>query len=112
MDPARIQEVFEAQRRSRWRVAQTTSEQRIAKLQALKSALLTRGNEIAASMHADFGKSRAEVALSEIAPATEEIGFVCARLNRWMRPRRTRGHLFTLGSRSEVRCEPRGQVLI
>ena len=112
MEPARIKEVFDAQRRSRWRIAQTTAEQRIAKLKALKDAIFARRPEIVAAMQADLGKCRAEVALSEIGPVTDEIAFVCARLKRWMRPKRAGSSLFTLGSRSEVRHEAKGQVLI
>ena len=112
MDPSNIQEVFEAQRQNRWHIAQSTAEQRIAKLKRLKAALLSRRHEIVAAMKNDFGKCQAEVAISEIAPVTEEIAFVCARLKRWMKPRRVAAHLFTLGSRSEVRYEAKGQVLI
>ncbi len=112
MVPSDIQAVFEAQRKNRWHIAQSTAEQRIAKLKLLKAALLARRHEIVAAMQKDFGKCQAEVAISEIAPVTDEIAFVCARLKRWMRPRRTGGHLFTLGSRSEVCYEPKGQVLI
>lgn len=112
MDPARIEEVFEAQRKNRWRVAQSSAEQRIARLKVLRAALLARGHEIVAAMKHDFGKCQAEVAMTEIAPVTDEIAFVCARLKRWMKPKRMAGHLFTLGSRSEVCYEPKGQVLI
>lgn len=112
MDPSNIQEVFEAQRQNRWHIAQSTAEQRIAKLKHLREALLARRHEIVAAMQKDFGKCQAEVAMSEIAPVTDEIAFVCARLKRWMKPRRVAAHLFTLGSRSEVRYESKGQVLI
>lgn len=112
MDPSRIHEVFEAQRKNRWHIAQSSAEQRIAKLKVLRAALLARRHEIVTALRNDFGKGRAEVAISEIAPVTDEIAFVCARLKRWMKPKRVRGHLFTLGSRSEVRYEPKGQVLI
>ena len=112
MAPSRIQEVFEDQRKNRWQIAQSTAEQRIAKLRLLRAALHARRHEVVAAMQKDFGKCQAEVAMSEIAPVTDEIAFVCARLKRWMRPRRVGTHLFTLGSRSEVRSEPKGQVLI
>jgi len=112
MDPSRIQQVFESQRKNRWHIAQSTAEQRIAKLKLLKAALLSRRHEIVEAMQKDFGKCQAEVAISEIAPVTDEIAFVCARLKRWMRPKRVGVHLFTLGSPSEVRYEAKGQVLI
>jgi len=112
MEPSHIQEVFDAQRNNRWHIAQSTAEQRIAKLKTLRAALLERRHEIVEAMQKDFGKCQAEVAMSEIAPVTDEIAFVCARLKRWMRPKGVGMHLFTLGSRSEVRYEPKGQVLI
>ncbi len=112
MGPSHIQEVFDAQRKNRWHIAQSTAEQRIAKLKLLRAALHARRDEIVAAMQNDFGKCQAEVAMSEIAPVTDEIAFVIARLKRWMRPKRAGTHLFTLGSRSEVRYEAKGQVLI
>lgn len=112
MDSARIPEVFDAQRANRWRIAQTTAAERIARLQALRTALLDRRREMVTALHDDFGKCQAEVAMSEIAPVTDEIAFVSSRLKKWMRPKRAGHHLFTIGSRSEVRYEARGQVLI
>lgn len=112
MDSSRIQEVFDQQHASRWHMAQSTVEQRIARLKLLRAALLSHRHEIVEAMRKDFGKCRAEVAMSEIAPVTDEIAFVCSRLKRWMKPRRAGTHLFTLGSRSEVRSEPKGRVLI
>ena len=78
MDPAHVQEVFETQRRHRWHIAQSTAGQRIAKLKRLRAALLARRHEIVVAMQKDFGKCQAEVAISEIAPVTDEIAFVCA----------------------------------
>jgi len=59
MDPSHIQKVFEDQRKNRWQIAQSTAEQRIAKLKRLKVALLARRHEIVEAMKNDFGKCQA-----------------------------------------------------
>ena len=53
MDSSHIQKVFDAQRSNRWHIAQSSAEQRIAKLKTLRAALLTRRHEIVVAMQKD-----------------------------------------------------------
>lgn len=109
---ARIRDAFEAQRAHRWVLAATTAEQRIEKLERLKAAMLDGRDELRRALHADFRKPAAEVDLTELQPVLGEIGHTVKHLKKWMTPVRvpTPPHLF--GTRSFIRYEPRGSVLL
>jgi len=104
--------VFEAQRKNRWKIAQTTAEARCAKLRALRDALLARREELHRALYADFRKNPAEADLTEVYPVVSEINYAIDHLADWMSPAYASTPLLLLGTRSEVRLEPKGQVLI
>jgi aldehyde dehydrogenase (NAD+) len=104
--------LFALQQTNRWRVARTTARERRATLGRLGAAIAARRGEIAAAAYADFRKAPAEVEVTEIHPVLAEIGLTRRHLARWMRPRRVRTPLLLFGTRSEIRHEPRGVVLI
>jgi aldehyde dehydrogenase (NAD+) len=108
----RARELFERQRANRWAVAATTAEERIAKLERLRTAIGAMRGELAAAMKADFGKHPAEVEITEIHPALDEVNHAIRNLKKWMRPRAVSTPLLLTGTRSELRYEPRGVVLI
>jgi aldehyde dehydrogenase (NAD+) len=93
-------------------MAQTTAAERIERLVRLRDAVRERRDEICAAMAADFGKPAVESELTEVRPVIDELGVAIRGLPRWMRPRRVRTPLTLFGSRSEVRYEPRGLVLV
>ncbi len=104
--------LFELQAAHRWTMARTTAAERIARLVRLREAIRERREEICAAMAADFGKPAVESELTEVRPVIDELGVAIRELPRWMRPRRVRTPLALFGSRSEVRYEPRGLVLV
>ncbi|MDB4951047.1 MAG: aldehyde dehydrogenase family protein [Gemmatimonadetes bacterium] len=108
----RAGEVFALQRANRWNVAQTTAAQRIAKLKRLKAAIVARRGELAEAMRADFGKHPAEVEVTEIHPALDEVNHAIRHLKRWMKPLRAPTPVLLTGTFSELRSEPKGVVLI
>lgn len=108
----KIKEIFLAQKNNRWRVAHTTADERIAKLIKLRDALRAREAELKKAIHADYAKHACEVDLTEIYPTLSEIGHTISHLKRWMRPQRVKTPLVLFGTRSEVRYEPKGNVLI
>ncbi len=107
-----LRELFELQAAHRWTMARTTAAQRIERLVRLRDVIRERRDEICAAMAADFGKPAVESELTEVRPVIDELGVAIRELPRWMRPRRVRAPLALLGSRSEVRHEPRGLVLV
>jgi aldehyde dehydrogenase (NAD+) len=110
--PERIDEVFAAQRARRWDIAASDAEARIGRLLRLREAIVARRDRLAAAVHADFRKHAAEFELTELHPTLEEIDHAVAHLDEWMAPEVARTPLVLLGTRSEVRHEPRGVVLI
>ncbi|HEX6097198.1 MAG TPA: aldehyde dehydrogenase family protein [Thermoanaerobaculia bacterium] len=107
-----IERLYDLQQQSRAAVASTTAAQRIAKLRRLHDTLLARRGEIRAAMWEDYRKPAAEVDLSELYPAVGEARHAIRHLRRWMKPRRVGTPLALFGSRSYVRYEPKGVVLI
>ncbi|MBI1860064.1 MAG: aldehyde dehydrogenase family protein [Deltaproteobacteria bacterium] len=107
-----IQEVFDLQGKNRWTVANSTAEERVAKLRRLKTAIIADREAIASAMHQDFRKSRVEVELTEIHPVLEEINQFIKHLAQWMRPSHVHTPTTLGNSRSEVRYESKGRVVI
>lgn len=109
---AEAKRIFALQRQQRWLVANTTAPERIIKLKRLRDAIVRHRADVYAAMHADFRKPKLEVELSEIRPTLAEIGYAIKHVKKWMRPRRVPTPWLFAGSRSEVRYEPKGVVLI
>ena len=102
---ARIQDVYEKQRANRWKVAQTTADERVAKLQRLYDATWARREEIQQAILADYGKNPAETDITEIYPCLSELKHTIAHLPQWMEPEPVDTPLALFGTRSEIRCE-------
>jgi aldehyde dehydrogenase (NAD+) len=109
---SRIERVFANQRTERWRMAATTAAERSERLRRLKRGILARTTELEAALMSDLHKHPAEVELTELQPALGEINHTIKHLSRWMRPQRVAPTLQLLGTRSEIRYEPKGVVLI
>ena len=107
-----IDRLYELQQQNRAAVAATTAAQRIAKLRRFHDLVLARRDDIRAAMWEDYRKPAAEVDLSEIYPIVSEARHAIRHLRRWMKPQRVGTRLALLGSRSSIRYEPKGVVLI
>lgn len=107
-----LQALFQRQRAWRWRAAQTSAAERQTILRRLHDAIKVHRVDLAVALHQDLGKSRAEAEITEIHPVLEEIQHMIRRLPHWMRPRKVGTPLMLLGSRSEIRYQPRGVTLI
>lgn len=59
---------------------------RTAQLKALRTLLTERGDELAAALHADLGKSRKEAYRTEINFTVREIDHTLEHLAEWLRP--------------------------
>ncbi|MEV7729644.1 aldehyde dehydrogenase family protein [Streptomyces sp. NPDC087917] len=59
---------------------------RTAQLQALRKLLTERGDDLAAALHADLGKSRKEAYRTEIDFTVREIDHTLEHLAEWLRP--------------------------
>jgi aldehyde dehydrogenase (NAD+) len=115
LDPAtsaRIKQVFEKQRQHRWVVSKRGVAERIATLKKLREAVIARRGEIAQAIHQDLRRSASESEVIEIHPTIEEINHAIHNLPDWMDARSVPTPLTLAGTRSEVRCEAKGVVLI
>ncbi len=89
-----------------------TARDRIEKLKRLRRALLAHRSEVRDALYADLRKAPTETDLTEILPATLEIQHAIRHVRRWMKPNRARTPLLFLGTRSEIRYDSKGVVLI
>ncbi|MCX7998926.1 MAG: aldehyde dehydrogenase family protein [Leptospiraceae bacterium] len=107
-----IDRIFQLQRENRWKIANTSAEERILKLKKLREALERRADDLRLALYKDFRKSPHEVDMTEIFPVVQEIKDACRNLKSWMRPKSVATPLTLFGSTSKIIYEPKGQVFI
>jgi aldehyde dehydrogenase (NAD+) len=83
---AEIQRIFDRQRDHQWTMKATTAEQRKTKLQRLKSAVESRGDDIVAAVLQDTRKPEGEVRVTEYAGVMGNIQKNIDNLDEWMKP--------------------------
>jgi len=102
-----LRRMKEAQRKS----GAPTYEERIASLEKLEHALLSRKNAIADAVSRDFGnRSRHESMVSEIFIVLGAIKHAKAHLREWMEPEERETSFVFLPARVELRPQPLGVV--
>lgn len=109
---ARVRRVFEKQRANRWRLAASSADERIERLRRLHAAMARRERELFDAVGADFHKPAPEMEVTEVATVGLELTHTIRHLRSWMKPHRVGTPLLLTGSRSEIRYEPKGQVLV
>ena len=110
--PDDVRRLFALQQAHRWTVAQSTAKDRVARLDRLRAAILAHKDVLCEAMWRDFRKPPAEAQLTEIHPTLIELGHVRKHLAEWMQPRPAGAPWVLMSTRSEIRYEPRGVVLI
>lgn len=109
---AEARRIFEAMRaRRRW-ADPPGARERIARLERFRDAVAARREELGAAMRADFHKHPTETELTEVQQVLAEARHAIRHVRRWMRPRRVGTPALLAGTRSEVRYEPLGTVLV
>ncbi|MDP9900857.1 aldehyde dehydrogenase family protein [Variovorax ginsengisoli] len=111
-DGATLGALFDAQTATALALRNSTVSQRREKLRRLSHAVLARRESWYAAFHADLGKPRIEVELTELLPVLDEASHAMGHLKRWMRLHRVGPTLTTLGTRARVQYQPRGRCLI
>tara|TARA_Y100000758_G_scaffold22046_1_gene15140 strand:+ start:1460 stop:2869 length:1410 start_codon:yes stop_codon:yes gene_type:complete len=94
------------------KIKNTTSKERIIKLRKLKKNIFLYRNEIKRALFEDFKKSSSDVDLTEIFPVISEIKHNIRHLNKWMKNEIVPTPLTLLGSKSYIKHEPKGTILI
>lgn len=109
---AKIRQVFDAQRPVALRLREATLTERLGKLERLRAAILANRGALIDAVKADLGRPAIETELAELLPLLGDLADHRRRLSRWLRPRRVRPTVPTLGTRAWVHREPRGRTLI
>jgi aldehyde dehydrogenase (NAD+) len=109
---AELEELFHEQGKKRWAVAATGAVERIEKLKGLRSRILEREDELVEALKKDYRKPRMEAWATEIHTSIDEIDFTVKKLRSWMKDRRVPSTITLPLSKSFLRYEPKGRVLI
>ncbi|QDK80392.1 aldehyde dehydrogenase family protein [Spirosoma sp. KCTC 42546] len=107
-----IQIAFDRQRRHAPQMALTTAEQRIERIRRIQTWVNAHETDIQQVMYNDFRKPSAEVMLGELMALHAEITHTLRQLNRWMKPQSLPTPMALIGTKSHIRHEPKGNVLI
>ncbi|MEQ1585366.1 MAG: aldehyde dehydrogenase family protein [Cyclobacteriaceae bacterium] len=107
-----VKRIFALQKNNQQKVADSTTHDRIKKLDRLHEAVLKYRTEIQQALYNDFRKHPSEVDIAEIYKITSDIKHTRSHLAKWMRPRKVGTPLAQIGSSSYIHYEPKGQVLI
>jgi aldehyde dehydrogenase (NAD+) len=108
----KIEEIFMLQQKNRLSVGRTTAKQRIAKLKRIHQWMCDHKIRIQEALYSDFGRAAAEVDGLDIYPTIIEIKHAIRSLKRWMKPSAVKRTRSLITSRSHIRFEPKGMVLI
>ena len=107
-----ISRIFQRQVEEQFQQGRTTVAERRSKLSHLLHVVLKHREDIRGALHRDFRKHPAEVDLVEIYPIVSQIKHVRQHLSGWMSDHRVPTPLALMGSRSYIKYEPKGVVLI
>ncbi|GAB3958007.1 aldehyde dehydrogenase family protein [Spirosoma harenae] len=107
-----IRVTFETQRQHAFQMALTTVDQRLERIRRIQTWVTTHETVIQEALFADFRKPAAEVMIGELLPLYAELKHTIRHLKRWMKPQPVPTSLALIGTRSYVRHEPKGTVLI
>ncbi|HOX46188.1 MAG TPA: aldehyde dehydrogenase family protein [Myxococcota bacterium] len=107
-----LREAFQRLRANRWKLARSGAEERIARLQRLRAAIWARREALQQAIQADFGKHPTETDITEIFPTLSELQHTCKHLAGWMKPARVGRPWALLGTKSQIRHEALGLVLV
>jgi len=104
--------IFDSQKERFIKTRGIPLKDRVKKLKAIRSWVLKNRNNIKSAIYEDFRKPPGEVDLSEIRTILSEIRHVLSNLNHWARVQKIDTPIAFLGTKAEVRHEPKGVCLI
>jgi len=112
IDPARLKDIFQKQKQKSLLLRKEPLMERRKRLEKLSNWIFSNRNRIKHAVHQDFRKPLLEVDTTEIYPVLTEIRFTLSHLDDWAKPANVDAPLPYLGTRSEIRYEPKGVCLI
>ncbi len=112
IDNRQLLKIFEKQKQRSLLLRSETIGDRKKKLRSFEHFLLKNKNRVSEAVYKDFKKPPTESDISELYPVLTEIRHTLAHLSDWAKPQKIDAPLTYLGTRSEVRYEPKGVCLI
>lgn len=107
-----VSQIFDQQGKNVLSIGKTDWKTRVKKLVALEKSILKYKAEVCEALHKDLRKSETEAELSEIFVLLSELKYVKRRLRYWMRDEAVGAPIYLLGTKSFIRHESKGRVLI
>ena len=107
-----IDTVFKAQQAKSLYLRNSSVKERRSKLKLLLKNFLEMEEEVLSALSSDLGKSKTEALLAEIYGVKAEASFAIKNINSWMKTKRVASPLAISFSKSWVKPEPKGNVLI
>ena len=107
-----IKKIFDSQQENKASVAACGPNQRKKKIQKLLNNFLSMEEEILSALAEDLGKSKTESLLAELYGVKTEAAFAIKNVGSWMRKKRVSSPLTIAFTKSWVKPEPVGSVLI
>jgi len=112
LDIEAISAIFEKQKRKALLLRSEPVKNRETRLRKLETWLLENQAELQTAIFNDFRKPPLETTTSEFFPVLGEIRHALTHLRSWAQPRKVDAPLTYIGTRSELRYEPKGVCLI
>ena len=88
----------------------TGAAERIHKLESLWAAVVERQDDLFRAGHSERGTHDLDIA-AELVMVKGEIDYAIKNVGRWMKPRKVKNSLNTMGKRCEIQYQPKGTVL-
>ena len=104
--------IFNTQKEKSVSLRSSSFQERRAKLQLLLKNFLEMEEEVLSALSSDLGKSKTEALLAEIYGVKSEAKFAIKNIKGWMKARRVASPLAISFTKSWVKPEPKGTVLI
>lgn len=96
----------------RWPLLREGAGPRRERLRRLQATFEAHVPKLVAALQQDLGRHPRETELAELTPIREELAFALRHVGAWMAPQRVGRPLTLMGTRSWIRPEPKGVVLI
>lgn len=107
-----LEAVFRRQKVKSLGLRSESVDLRRKRLEKLSTWIFSNRERIKSAIHADFRKPLLEIDATEIYPVVAEIRHTLGSLERWTKPVKIDAPLTYIGTRSEIRYEPKGVCLI
>src|SRR6266487_2599203 len=108
VDTQQMLAIFEKQKRRSLLLRSEKIRDRKKRLVEFESFLLKNKHRVSEAIFNDFKKPLTESDISEVYPVLTEIRHTLAHLGDWAKPLKIDAPLTYLGTKSEVRYEPKG----